>query len=594
MANTADTPLAYDPADPLNQGFFDNNADGDFNPATNPTPPPTAANTAITGAAYTQGAAAGTGTTTLYGIDSTNGLLVQIGSPDGTPNSPNTGKIVVVDRIRDAGFNPITFSAQNGFDIEPNTDAAFAVTATAGSTTLYSLNITTATGTSVGTVGSGLTLTGLAIAPPVAGNSTVQLTANTFTFAANRSPLAITVTRTGGLAGTATVDFATANGTAIGGVDYLPASGTLTFSPGEASKSIFLTLPSSGNPPPSPSKTFTLTLTNATGTGVTLGGTASATITIPAVVASPTPNRFFAVAGEGRVVVFDAVSRTQAFTFTPFESTFTLGITVAVADVNRDGFDDIIVGAGSGGSPRVQVIDGQSRAVSANFFGYESTFRGGVNVASGDVNGDGFADVILGAGNVGGPRVRVISGLDLTSTVQTDIANFFAYESTFRGGVNVGAGEFTGDSFADIVTGAGVGGGPVVKIFNGQTRALISSYFAYDDTARFGVFVAAGDVDGLNGIDVVTGIGPGGGPHVRVFSRATNAQTGSFFAYSSSLTSGVRVSTSDLDSNGTADILTGAGPGGPSNVRVFNATGASNGADFQPFNAGFTGGVFVG
>ena len=113
VGNAADTSLAYDPADPLNQGFFDNNADGDFNPATNPTPPPTAANTAITGAAYTQGAAAGTGTTTLYGIDSTNGLLVQIGSPDGTPNNPNGGQVVVVDRIRDASFNPITFSAQN-------------------------------------------------------------------------------------------------------------------------------------------------------------------------------------------------------------------------------------------------------------------------------------------------------------------------------------------------------------------------------------------------------------------------------------------------------------------------------------------------
>ncbi len=595
---TGDTALAYDPADPINQGFFDNNADGDFDPTTNPTPPPSAANTAITAAAYTQGFAAGTGTTTLYGIDSTNGYLVQIGSPDGTPNSPNGGQVVVVDRIRDAGFNPISISSRNGFDIEPSTDAAFVVSATAGSTTLYSLNLTTATAASVGTVGSGLTLTGLTIAPPAAGNSTIQLTANAATFPANRGPLAVSVTRTGGLAGTATVNFATTDGTAVAGVDYLPTSGTLTFGPGEASKTIFLLLPSTANPPPSPIKTFTLTLSNSTGTGVTLGGTTSATFTIPAVVASPTPTRFFAIAsgagGDGRVFVYDAISRTQAFILSPFGAGFSLGQSVAVADVNRDGFDDIIVGAGSGGGPRAIVIDGQSRTVVANFFAYDPSFRGGVNVAAGDVNGDGFADVILGAGDGGGPQVRVVSGINLSNTTQTQLASFFAYDAAFRGGVNVGAGEFTGDAFSEIVTGAGNGGGPVVRIFNGQTLAPIATYFAYDGAFRGGVYVTTGDVDGVNGLDLVTGTGPSGGPNVRVFRGTGFTPTASFFAYSSTLIGGVRVATSDLDSNGTADILTGAGVAGPSNVRIFNATGASNGADIQPFAAGFNGGVYVG
>src|SRR5438045_2255137 len=68
------------------------------------------------------------------------------------------------------------------------------------------------------------------------------------------------------------------------------------------------------------------------------------------------------------------------------------------------------VGGGPGGSPRVQVFDTTSGALLGDFQAFEPDFSGGVNVAVGDVNNDGLADVVVGAGQGGGPRVRVISG----------------------------------------------------------------------------------------------------------------------------------------------------------------------------------------
>jgi hypothetical protein len=150
--------------------------------------------------------------------------------------------------------------------------------------------------------------------------------------------------------------------------------------------------------------------------------------------------------------------------------------------------------------------------VGGGFFAYDPSFSGGVFVATGTVNGGAKADVLTGAGPGGGPNVRVFDGI-----TQGLIRNFFAYQPGFTGGVFVAAGDLNGDGNADIITGVGVGGGPDVRIFDGQTGALISEFFPYDPGFRGGVLVAAGDVDGDGRAEIVTAPGQGGGPHVKIF-----------------------------------------------------------------------------
>ena len=72
--------------------------------------------------------------------------------------------------------------------------------------------------------------------------------------------MTVTVVRTGGSAGTLTVDFATADGTAIAGQDYTATSGTLTFSGGETSKTF--QIPITEDAPTEPNETFTVSLRN--------------------------------------------------------------------------------------------------------------------------------------------------------------------------------------------------------------------------------------------------------------------------------------------------------------------------------------------
>ncbi|QDU20631.1 SGNH/GDSL hydrolase family protein [Urbifossiella limnaea] len=221
--------------------------------------------------------------------------------------------------------------------------------------------------------------------------------------------------------------------------------------------------------------------------------------------------------GQAAVVnVFDAAGHVRN-EYLAFGPDFTGGVRVATADVTGDGVPDIVVGAGLGGAPAVKVFSGADGSEAASFFAFESSFRGGVNVAASDLDGDGVAEVVAGAGEGGGPAVAVYRGGDFA-----EVARFFAYESSFRGGVNVAAGEVDGVGPA-IVTGAGNGGGPVVKVYRlGESRPVFS-YAAYDAGVRTGVWVAVVNSD-------VATAPVSGAPHVKLTDAATGAERASFFA----------------------------------------------------------------
>ena len=222
------------------------------------------------------------------------------------------------------------------------------------------------------------------------------------------------------------------------------------------------------------------------------------------------------------------------------------------------------------------------------FFAYDPLFPGGVSVAAADVNGDGRVDIITGAGPGGGPHVRVWSGVDFT-----EIGGFFAYDPAFPGGVSVAAGDVNGDGRADIITGAGPGGGPHVRVWSGATFAEIGGFFAYDPAFAGGVHVAAGDVNGDGLADIVTGAGPGGGPHVRVWNGATFFEIGGFFAYDPSFPGGVKVAALDLTYDGRVEILTVPGPGAGPLVAIWTSDEFLLMGAYFAFDPAFTGGISI-
>jgi subtilisin family serine protease len=160
------------------------------------------------------------------------------------------------------------------------------------------------------------------------------------------------------------------------------------------------------------------------------------------------------------------------------------------------------------------------------------------------------------------------------------VRGFLAYDKAFRGGVNLAVGDFDGAGRRSIVTGAGAGGGPHVRVFDFNTSA-IGGWFAFDRNFRGGVSVATGDIDGDGRDEVIAGAGPGGGPHVRIF-RPDGTPIGGFFAYDKAFRGGVSVATGDIDGDGRDDIIVATASGMPASVRVFSSRGEKL-AEFTPF-----------
>ena len=301
--------------------------------------------------------------------------------------------------------------------------------------------------------------------------------------------------------------------------------------------------------------------------------------TVPSVVPSNALVIGASAGSDPFVMVIDPNTNRESFRFMPFEQSFRGGVSVAVGDLLGDATPDIAVAAASNGGPRVAIYDGATGKVAQDFFVYEPSFNGGVSLAIGDIDDDGNNDLITGAGTSGGPRVVVID----VATGNT-IRDFFAFEDSFRGGVNVGSGDVNGNGIDDIIVGTLAGGAPRVTAFEGDdTGNPLLNFFAFDSKFRDGVNVSTVDLNDDGVDDIITGAGTGGAPHVRVISGVDGAELENFFAFDPSGRGGARVAAVDTNGDGDGDTLV---VGTPGHLRRFfrDADGVVNTEDIEFVN----------
>ncbi|PIT95219.1 hypothetical protein COT98_00695 [Candidatus Falkowbacteria bacterium CG10_big_fil_rev_8_21_14_0_10_39_9] len=203
-------------------------------------------------------------------------------------------------------------------------------------------------------------------------------------------------------------------------------------------------------------------------------------------------NKEFLANGGGILSLYKNGKKTKVFN--PYKSKFKGEISTALVDLDNNGKYEIITGAGKGGGPQVQVmsVDG---AVVGSFFAYDKAFRGGVNVSGGQIGGDVKREIVTGPGAGMIPEVRIY-GSDGKLFFK-----FLAYDKGFKGGVNVAVGDVNGDGQNEIVTGAGAGGGPEIRVFDIYGK-LLKKFMAYDKTMKTGVKVIVEDINS-DGIDEI-------------------------------------------------------------------------------------------
>lgn len=153
--------------------------------------------------------------------------------------------------------------------------------------------------------------------------------------------------------------------------------------------------------------------------------------------------------GGGPQVTVHRMDGTMLANFFAYDkNTFRGGIRPALLDFDDDGIDEIIVGPEFGAS-HIQMFSVQKNIVkqlNPGFFAFDADLHGGVSVAGGDIDGDGIDEIIVGAGLNATPLVRVFN-----KTGSKIIKEVLAFVENFAGGVNVTAGDTDGDGVDDII-----------------------------------------------------------------------------------------------------------------------------------------------
>ncbi len=288
------------------------------------------------------------------------------------------------------------------------------------------------------------------------------------------------------------------------------------------------------------------------------------------------------------VRIFDAVSGALVSQFLPYSGEMLGGVRVATGDFLNTGTQDVVTVPGPGYPSNIMVFDGRNGNLLSSFYAFDPSFTGGVYIAVGDLLGNGQQEIVASAGAGGGPNVEVFTmsgGL---------LASFYAYGSTFTGGVRVAVGDVSGNGHDQIITAPGFTGGPQIGVWdisNGPAQ-MVSSFYAYQPQYTFGVYVAAGNVYG-NGVDsIITGSGAGGGPQVAVYNVNGTLQD-SFFAGDTSFSGGIRVAAADVNSFGRDQVITTTGYGTQPVANVYDIPTGSQTAAVATFPAGFNVGTFV-
>ena len=329
----------------------------------------------------------------------------------------------------------------------------------------------------------------------------------------------------------------------------------------------------------------------------------------PSPTPSPTPTGPFVLfatgadAGGGPEVKVNFTNGTSV-SFFAYDMAYRGGVRVTMGDLNGDGNNEIITGTGPGGGPNIRVFNVTSSGsvtMVANFFAFEPQFMGGVYVAAGNLNGDvsgsgnGIADLIVSAGPGGGPRVIAYSGGANYVNLNNQLCDYFVYAPSFTGGVSVAAGNVVGaaNSTDEIITGAGPGGGPHVRAFqlsNTNTPNSVLEYMAFDPAIRNGIYVGAGDLDADGYDEIFTGTNSAPNLPTMVNVRYGNGNQAVVYPFGE-FTGGARVGVAK-DNNNNQYMVVGAGPGGGPLVQIYNRNLIAIDSLFA-FPLNFTGGVFV-
>lgn len=181
----------------------------------------------------------------------------------------------------------------------------------------------------------------------------------------------------------------------------------------------------------------------------------------------------------------DTAGKTQA-TYALPKSLFRTGADISLADLDQNGTTEFVVAAVSGEPARVAILNADG-TLQKRFSVLDGKFKGGLNVAVGDLDGDGLPDILISPRAGGGPQVEAYHADGQR------FLRFIAYDPGFRGGVDAAIGDIDNDGEQDIITISGYESPGHLRVFTHRGAPRSLPIFPFGRRATYGGTIAAGD-----------------------------------------------------------------------------------------------------
>ncbi|MEW6407471.1 MAG: L,D-transpeptidase [Patescibacteria group bacterium] len=245
-------------------------------------------------------------------------------------------------------------------------------------------------------------------------------------------------------------------------------------------------------------------------------------------------------------------------------------------------------------APLLKIYSQDATKIKKTFYAFPKEFSGGGNIAVANLGGTKKAEIIVGAGPGGGPQVRVFSHRGKL------LGQFFAFDQNFRGGVRVAAGDILGNRKKEIIISPQSNKEPWVVVFKVKTKKrpwqfkAVSSFLAYDQNFQGGVNVAAGNVTGSKKAEIIIASGLGSAGHIRVFSGLGKFLGWDVFPYGQNNKGGADVAVGNVDGGKYSEIITSILHFGEPRIKVYKTNNDKRIlGDFLAFASGYKEGVNV-